>query len=283
MLDTIQERQLKKSLESLRNTFHLTLKQSYELAALVLGFHAMETPFHLDQTVSQEHFLMLESLAARIASGEPLAHVMGCVDFYGCKIFVDSRVLIPRVETEFLVEKLLKKFPENTSLNVLDLCTGSGCIGIALKKHRPQWSVYLSDISKDALAVAEWNGRINEVDIEVFHGDLFEPLSNRKSFFDVIVCNPPYIAEKEYLTLEPSVFNFEPKLALSPGFTGLEIYERIAEQACLFLKPQGSLALEIGYNQKEEVKKIFSNGFYKNIICEKDLALHDRFIFLELQ
>lgn len=283
MLDTNQGEQLKSCLESLRDKFHLTLKQSYELAALVLGFSAMETPFHLCQEVSLEQSLQLASYASRISRGEPLAYVIGHVDFYGCKIFVDSRVLIPRMETEFLVEKLLKKFPENTTLNILDLCAGSGCIGVALKKHRPHWSVCLSDLSGEALVLAQQSARVNGVEVEIFQGDLFQPLNSRKSFFDVIISNPPYIPQKEYLTLEPSVLNYEPKLALTPGVTGLEIYEKIAEQAFLFLKPQGCVALEIGYNQKEGVKKLFSNGFYHNIICEKDLALHDRFIFLELQ
>jgi len=283
MLDTLHSQTLKSCLADLRKNFDLSLRHSCELAAFVLGFAALDTPFRLDDKISSKDSLRLASLAARICSGEPLAYVLGYVEFYGSKILVDSRVLIPRVETEFLVEQILKKYPAHLPLKVLDLCTGSGCIGLALKKQRPHWSVSLSDISFDALALAQTNAQLNGLEVEFFQGDLFEPFQTTNSFFDLIVSNPPYIKEEEYLELESSVIDYEPKLALSAGVTGLEIYKKIAEQAFLFLKPGGGMAFEIGYNQKEAVKELFSNGFYKNIICEKDLAFHDRFIFLELQ
>ena len=283
MLDTLNCQKLQSCLADLRVRFHLSLKESYELASFVLGFSSPEVPFNLDRLVSFDDFNRLESLALRMSRSEPLAYILGAVEFHGCQIHINSNVLIPRFETELLVEKILEKYPQDSSINVLDLCTGSGCIGLALKKHRPLWNVFMTDISIEALKVAEENARRNGLNVKIFQGDLFEPLESVKGFFDLIVSNPPYISEKEYLALESSVLDYEPKIALTPGDTGLEIYEKIASHAFTFLKPQGRIALEIGYNQKDAVNKLFSNGFYKNIICEKDLALHDRFIFLELQ
>lgn len=283
MLDRLNCHKLQSCLADLRLRFNLSLKESYELAGFVLGFPSFEVPFNLDLLVSFDDFNRLESLAQRMSFSEPFAYILGAVEFHGCQIHINSNVLIPRFETELLVEKILEKYPQDSSVNVLDLCTGSGCIGLALKKHRPLWNVFMTDLSIEALKVADENAQRNGLSVKIFQGDLFEPLEGAKVFFDLIVSNPPYIPEKDYLILESSVLDYEPKIALTPGETGLEIYEKIASHAFAFLKPQGRIALEIGYDQKDAVNKLFSNGFYKNIVCEKDFASHDRFIFLELQ
>jgi release factor glutamine methyltransferase len=141
----------------------------------------------------------------------------------------------------------------------------------------------LVELSVDALAVCAKNAQLSNLEVRLLQGDLFQPVEENKKFFDLIVSNTPYISETEYESLEASVRAYEPKLALTSGVSGCDIYSRIAKRAFEFLSPKGKLALEIGYNQKKDVIELFSNGFYKNITCEKDLALHDRFIFLELQ
>jgi release factor glutamine methyltransferase len=283
MLKISMSQKLKSCLASLREKYQLTLKESHELAAHVIQAPVQEIPFVLDTETSETEFNQIEACFKRVANHEPLAYVLGYVDFYGVRLSVNSHVLIPRYETELLVEKILNKYPQESIVNVLDLCAGSGCIGLALKKQRPNWNVVLVELSKEALAVAANNAQLNNLEVHLLQGDLFRPVEDSKSFFDLIVSNPPYISEKEYLSLEYSVRAHEPKLALTPGVSGCEIYSKIAERAFEFLSPGGKIALEIGYNQKEEVTQLFTNSFYKNIICEKDLASHNRFIFLELQ
>lgn len=283
MLKISKSQKLKSCLASLREKYQLSIKDSHELAAYVIQAPVQEIPFVLDTQLSETECCQIESFFKRVANHEPLAYVLGYVDFFGIRLSVNSHVLIPRYETELLVEKILNKYPQESIVNVLDLCAGSGCIGLALKKHRPKWNVVLVELSMEALAVAAKNAQLNNLEVHLLQGDLFHPVEDCKSFFDLIVSNPPYISEKEYLSLDVSVRAHEPKLALTPGASGCEIYSKIAKRAVEFLSPRGRIALEIGYNQKEDVTQLFTNRFYKNIICEKDLASHDRFIFLELQ
>lgn len=274
---------LKEVLAYLKARYSLSLRDSYEIVASVLNSSFAEVPFRMERVLSLSDIKQIKEMAQRVHEHEPLAYVLGYVDFFGCRIHVDHRVLIPRPETELLVEKVLEKAPKSDHLRVLDLCTGSGCIGLALKKQRPSWDVSLSDCSTAAIALAQENAILNQLEVSVYQGDLLAPLEGFESSFDVIVCNPPYICQKEYSNLELSVLEYEPKIALTSGETGLEIYERLACQVLKYLAPKGLLALEIGYNQKESVIKLFSKHTCIKIYCEKDLAGHDRFIFLEVQ
>lgn len=219
----------------------------------------------------------------RRLKGEPLAYIVGKVQFYDCTIEVNSDVLIPRPETEILVDRIVSFFKgQSHSLKervLLDLCCGSGCIGIAIKKALPELSVCLSDCSEKAIAVAARNAKRNEVEVTCFLGDLFSPLKEKK--IDYFVCNPPYISDNEYLTLDREVKEYEPRLALVSGNTGLEFYEKIAHNLPHYLVPQGRGWLEIGYRQGPAIQNLFQGSPWKNIRFENDWAGHHRFFFLE--
>lgn len=195
--------------------------------------------------------------------------------------FVDENVLIPQPDTEILVEEAIKyanQIKEN--VEILDMCTGSGCIGVALAKHVKNAKVTLVDISTKALEVAKKNAKENEVKEKVnfIQSDMFE---NIKSKFDVIVSNPPYIKTKVINELDLQVQN-EPHLALDGGENGLKFYEILINEAPKYLKENGKIFLEIGYDQKKEVEELARNSkFYKEIETVKDLANNDRVIELK--
>lgn len=254
---------------------------SLRLVSFVLNINFSQISLEHDRVLSLEELMEIEGFLARLNQGEPYAYIVGFVDFYHAVIKVNPNVLIPRYETEILVDKILAKKAHQKKMKVLDLCCGSGAIAIALKKERASWEVYASDISDQALNLARENAENNHVDIDFRKGDLFEPFDKDEKF-DLIVCNPPYISEQEYQSLERSVKDYEPKLALTPGVSGLEIYKRIAESIHLHLSRAGCLALEIGYNQKTPLLEIFFNKS-SHITTEKDYAGLDRFIFLEYQ
>lgn len=224
--------------------------------------------------------LALNWMERRLA-GEPLAYISEKVHFYGCDLKITPAVLIPRPETEILVDKVVNilKNEDLTDKILWDLCCGSGCIGIALKKRFPALTVYLSDYSEKATALAAHNATQNQVEVKILIGDLFAPFQGMKAHY--IVSNPPYISEDEYASLDREVKDFEPRLALVAGNSGLDIYDRLARVLPSYLYPHGKVWLEIGYNQGNEVKKLFQVPFWKNQKVENDWAGHHRFFFLE--
>lgn len=233
------------------------------------------------KVLSPQEMLVAEEWVKRRLLHEPLAYISGSVQFYGCSIFVSPDVLIPRQETEILVDKIVQDL-RKSSLNgkiFLDLCCGSGCIGIAIKKQFPELQVYLADLSPLSLSFAKKNAVKNSVDVILLEGDFFSPFSGEKA--DFIVCNPPYISSSDYLNLEPSVKNYEPRLALEAGTTGLEFYQRLEKELSLYLKKQGKVWLEIGSGQGKDLEEIFSGDVWLKRRVEKDWAGHDRFFFLE--
>lgn len=224
---------------------------------------------------------MLE-LAKERGEGKPLQQVFGYTDFYGMKINVNSNVLCPRPETEYLVEEVGKLIKENDYKNVLDLCTGSGAIACVIKRDNPNVSVTASDISEKALQVAMQNATENNLEIEFIASDLF---SKVKGEFDIIVSNPPYIKSDVIPTLSPEVRFFEPAIALDGGEDGLDYYSKIVVEAKNHLKIGGILAFEIGYDQKDSVIEIIEkneNAQFEDIICKQDLEGNDRMIFAKL-
>lgn len=201
----------------------------------------------------------------------PEAYRIGNVPFGDCTILSDARALIPRPETEILFERA-----ELKAGRVLDLCTGSGAIGIAVKKRYPHLDVTLSDLSPDALSLARENATHNGVDVRILQGDLCAHLLGEK--FDYLFCNPPYIATAVYETLD---LDPEPRMAFDGGASGLIFYERLAKELPAILNPGAKVFLEIGYDQREAVLQIFSTPDWESAICTKDWAGHDRFIDLE--
>ena len=220
----------------------------------------------------------LSKAIKRLEQGEPVQYIVGDVNFYGNIIKVNNNVLIPRPETEELVEKtsvLIKElFSDN--INILDIGTGSGCISIALKKIFPNSIVEGIDISEEALEIAKDNAKENNVDINFYQSDIFSNINNK---YDCIISNPPYLKEGDYIM--DIVKNNEPHLALYAEEKGLYFYKIILKEANKYLRERFIIALEIGENQKEDILKIAEQYFPNaNIISDKDLRKLDRFIFI---
>lgn len=233
--------------------------------------------------ISGEKVSELEAVLAKRKERVPLQYLMGTCEFMGYTFHVDERVLIPRQDTECLVEQALavmqkeaKRKPSGWKPAVLDLCTGSGCIGLSIQKMYPEVSVSLSDISDGALEVARFNAAKLDVRACFVQSDLFEDIKGR---YDFIVSNPPYIPTKTIATLMPEVRDHEPRLALDGAGDGLEFYRRIVREAKTHLVPGGFLMLEIGMEQGGELKRLFAEEGYSNVEIKKDLAGLDRMAF----
>ncbi len=214
----------------------------------------------------------------RLISGEPLQYITGIQEFMKLKFLVTKDVLIPQPDTEILVEEVLKIVAKIDNPIILDLCTGSGAIAISIAKYAPNVKIVATDISKKALDIAKQNAKLNGVanNIEFIQSNLFDKLKDMK--FDIIVSNPPYIPTEEILSL-PKDVQEEPKIALDGGKDGLDFYRKISKEGYKYLNRQGYLALEIGYNQRENVKKIIKEQKrYVETYSKKDLCQNDRII-----
>ena len=219
----------------------------------------------------------LEKMKERLAAGEPWQYVIGKAEFYGRTFIVNKDVLIPRQETELVCEQLLKR--TSKGIELLDLCCGSGVLGITAACENGA-KVTLADVSKNALKVAKQNVKLNKAKIQcIAESDMFAKFRN--DYFDVIVCNPPYIETAVIETLDDSVKNYEPHLALNGGADGLDFYRTLANEAHLHLNSHGLLVLEIGYNQGEAVKALFEEKFDVQVM--KDYSGNDRIVIAELK
>ena len=250
------------------------------------GFDRVELDAARDEVVSQRCGVALRAMVARRLTGEPLQYVMKSWAFRYLDVLVDNRVLIPRPETEVMVQAALDLAREmisktNSKLRVADLGTGSGVIGLSLASELPRGSneVWLTDLSADALEVARANlaglGLING-DVRVAHGSWFAALpSELKNSFDLIVSNPPYIALYDP-SVESSVLNHEPHLALFAGSDGLDAYREIVSHSGEWLATDGWIVLEIGHQQGDAVRELLAQNSFKQIEIRKDLAGRDR-------
>ena len=231
------------------------------ILAHVLGVKRLDLYLMFDRPLSNEQLAELRPLVKRRATHEPLQYIVGETDFLTTTIKVRPGVLIPRPETEQLVEILLNQHPAHTQLSVLDIGTGSGCIPIALKKERPQWHAQGVDISNEALAIASENAAHNQVDVTFSYADLFNITTFPTKAFDIIVSNPPYILEHEKPELDAEVVNFEPSLALFCSSTE-NVYSAIQLVAMQLLPSGGHLFLELHERHGAEVLGIFPNPFW---------------------
>ena len=246
------------------------------LLGSIVGYDSLELLLHLDEIVDSSKVLEYEEKLA-LLKNKPIQYIIGNVDFYGNTFKVNENVLIPRFETEELVENtinLIKKHFDKP-VNIIDLGTGSGCIGITLKKKLPESKVTLLDISSDALMVARENALLNNVDVSFIQSDMWNNVSNR---YDVIVSNPPYIKTNE--KIEDLVLQNEPHLALFGGDDGLDVYRKIRKDIEKHVNDKFLLAMEIGYDQKEDIVNLFSDISNVSIICKKDLSGRDRMVFV---
>lgn len=234
---------------------------------------------HEKEELSKEVGELYIANIRKICNGIPLQYIINKQEFMGLEFYVDENVLIPQPDTEILVEETIDISKREGKKNILDLCTGSGAIGISIANSISECNITLSDISKDALEVAKENCINHKVEdrVNIIQSDLFENIDENNKF-DVIVSNPPYIKTDVIKKLDKEVQN-EPILALDGGEDGLKIYRRIINEAYKFLEIDGYLCLEIGYDQKNEVIRLIENiGEYTNIYSKKDLAGNDRII-----
>ncbi|GAX06210.1 N5-glutamine S-adenosyl-L-methionine-dependent methyltransferase [Secundilactobacillus pentosiphilus] len=216
------------------------------------------------------------SAIEQYAAGVPPQYIVGTAPFYGERFVVNENVLIPRQETEELVEWVLFANPQ-PDLSVLDVGTGSGAIGLTLKKQRPDWQVTLSDLSADALGVARENAARLKAAVTVVQGDLLTPVAGAE--FDLIVSNPPYISHAEEGEMDPDVLVSEPAMALFADHQGLAIYERLADQLKQRKVITKQVFLEIGFHQGQAVRQIFEERFPSAMITvRQDMAGHDRMV-----
>lgn len=247
------------------------------LLAETLGIKRLDLYLKFDRPLSPDELDTLRPMVKRRAQHEPLQYIIGFTDFMNARIYVNEDVLIPRLETEQLVEIILDDQPGDTQKNVLDIGTGSGCIPIALKMERPRWEVTGIDISEDALAVARRNAEENEVEVHFSQGDILSPESIDVSKpLDIIVSNPPYITPEEKELLEPQVREYEPHRALF--FEDLDsMYGSIIKFAAQNLSDSGALYLELHEHYAEEILSLFDPELWDAAI-QKDYDNKPRFI-----
>lgn len=247
------------------------------LLAETLGIKRLDLYLKFDRPLSPNELDTLRPMVKRRAQHEPLQYIIGFTDFMNARIYVNEDVLIPRLETEQLVEIILDDQPGDSQKNVLDIGTGSGCIPIALKMERPRWEVTGIDISEDALAVARRNAEENEVEVHFSKGDILSPESIDVSEpLDIIVSNPPYITPEEKELLEPQVREYEPHRALF--FEDLDLmYGSIIEFTAQKLSDSGALYLELHEEYAEEILSLFNPDFWDASI-RKDYDNKPRFI-----
>ena len=228
---------------------------------------------HMDEEMSQEQIREYQALLSKRAERIPLQYIVGEQEFMGLKFRVNSNVLIPRQDTETLVEEALKVI--EPGMRVLDMCTGSGCIIISILKNTTNVDGAACDISKQALNVAKENARLNGVFVDFERSDLFEHVDE---MYDVIVSNPPYIPTKVIETLQDEVRLHDPLLALDGTEDGLMFYREITEKAREYLKTDGYLCYEIGAEQAADVSEIMKQAGLRDITVVKDLAGLDRVV-----
>ncbi len=227
------------------------------------------TQINLSQDQKEKYFDLINKRIKKI----PLTHLTNNREFFGNNFYVDENVLDPRPDSETMVEMIIKKYQNPSFLNLCEIGCGSGCLIISLLKHFKDWRGTAVDISKKALEIAQKNAQNNEVfaRIEFLESNLFKDFKNNQ-IFDIIISNPPYIPTADIENLQDEVRLYEPRIALDGGLDGLDFYRNIANQSRKFLKNNGNIFLEIGYNQHQEIVDIFEKFNFKFIDSAKDLS-----------
>ena len=234
--------------------------------------------FALQQEVTGEEKEFVEEIYTKLANHIPAQYIIGHAEFFGMQLKVDERVLIPRPETEELVELILAENLKD-NLKVLDIGTGSGAIALALAKNRPYWSVTAADISRDALELATKNAKRQDLNLSFIKSDCFSEISAK---YDIIVSNPPYISRADEVEVGLNVLHSEPHLALFADEDGLAIYRRIAEDSKDYLNDGGKIYLEIGYKQGQSVPALFMENLpEKRVRTLKDQFGQDRMVVID--
>jgi len=274
---TIRET-IKEGTEKLKNTQDKPILMSRLILQFVLNKDKEYLIIHDNEEIDEKNYNKFVECINKLNEGYPIQYITNVQEFMKLKFYVDENVLIPQPDTEILVENVINLI-KGKEVDILDLCTGSGAIGITLATHNKNIKVTATDISEKALDIAKINSKNNNTQIEFVLSNMFENLTNRK--FDFIVSNPPYIKTNEIEYLSNEVKN-EPHLALDGGKDGLDFYRIIINEGYKYLNENGYICLEIGYDQKEDVLDLINkNGKYSDIKSYKDLGGNDRVIVMK--
>lgn len=257
---------------------HIHKTYAEMLLAILLNVNSLELLLMLEKVVPDEIVKKYQEQVLMVKNNTPIQYVIGNVDFYGNRFIVNKNVLIPRFETEELVENTINLIKEmfNYPVNIIDLGCGSGCIGLSLKKKLDNVNVTLLDISEDAIKVARENANNLGCDVNFIQSDMWNNVNNK---YDVIISNPPYIRNDE--EIEKIVYDNEPHIALYGGKDGLDMYRKIRNNVLNYVNDKYLIAFEIGDLQKDEVVKLFSDIPNTEIITKKDLSNRDRMVFIK--
>ncbi|MGB9892448.1 peptide chain release factor N(5)-glutamine methyltransferase [Thermodesulfovibrio yellowstonii] len=273
-----------KALDKIReivNKFSFNIREAQEIICHVLKIDKIQL-YTENPEITSEQAHTIKSLIERRLKKEPLQYILGECYFYNIKIKVGRGVLIPRPETEILVEQVLErqKLISNTGNRILDLCTGSGCIALAIGKNAPEFQIFGIDKSEKAVKYATENKALNNIKNVIFLvGDMFNPF--KEKIFACITANPPYVKTDEISKLQPEIKNYEPLEALNGGEDGLNFYRKIIENAEKYLLNSGLIFLEIGQGQAKAVQNIALMSGFNVIEVVKDIAGIDRVMILQ--
>jgi len=249
-------------------------KQNAEtIISHVLKVKRLDIYLQPEKEISDVQLNTILEITSRRKKYEPLQYILGETEFYGYKIIVNKRVLIPRPETELLVEKIINE--EKKASSMLEIGTGSGAIVIALAKNLDNIKIDAIDILKDVLKIAEQNAKLNNVEINFFQSDIFENVTDK---YDLIISNPPYISQTDYEELPVEIKDFEPKSALQAMNNGLYFYNEILKYAKEYLTESGKIYFEIGYDQAEKITEMAMKNGFSDIQGFKDLNGFDRIV-----
>ncbi len=272
----------------IKKIFHQQLKEIYienEIDSLffialeyVTSISKIEYILQKEEEISEEKLIELKFILEELTKNKPIQYITKNAYFYGLNFYVNEKVLIPRQETNELVDWVLMSVTHSKPIKILDIGTGSGCIAITLKKNLPLSEVFAIDISNEAIQIAQKNANDNEVEINFLQKNILE-INDLKSNFDIIISNPPYVRELEKLEMAPNVLDNEPHLALFvPDNNPLLFYEKITEIALKNLTEDGMLFFEINQYLSAETKKMIENKGFKNVTLRKDLQENYRMI-----
>lgn len=255
------------------------------LLAEILKCKRLELYLSFDKPLAENEVQMYREFIRKRGLRIPLQYIVGNVEFYGLKLIVNEHVLIPRPETELLVEKIINDANKSANLKILDIGVGSGNISLSISKNLPNSKVVSIDISENAIEVANQNAKLNSLQerVEFRLFDIMNDDLNVLGKFDVIVSNPPYVSENDYKSLEPELKNHEPKIALTDNSNGLSFYKHIIEVSNQLLNKPGKLYFELGMDQSEQIKIFFEQKKFSNIEVFKDYSGIDRIICGELK
>ncbi len=243
------------------------------MLAHALGAKRMELYMQFDRPLADDELAHYKALIKRRAAGEPVAYIVGERGFWTIELKCDKRALVPRPETEVVVEEALEVLGEDFEARIIDIGTGTGAIGLTIARERPAVDMTLTDTSADAIALARENAEALELDVAILEGDLF---AGAKGEFDMVVSNPPYVGENERDLVDDTAHEHEPHDALYAGQDGLDVIRRLVPAAKDKLKSGGWLIFEHGFRQGDAVRKLLEDAGFEDVRIRKDYSDHDR-------